>query len=1241
MLNLAIVPSRSPVTGTPADLARPRPRPVPKLRYDVEKERRDRALQAMVTDPVTDFAALDTEEFHAALRVACIGGLKNAKLAAETSRRAAELDPRGLQMILLVASDHEHWAQARAAAMTRTAQDPAAAVAALNLEVQRLGLPAVRLDEGAVDVAFTAQASLELGDGRVVEGSRRQRGSKKDARQAAALSLLAVLAGLPEPGEDVAPDPAPRASTQEIELWLDHEATRPRPDPRLIEQLLSQSRLSVPSLYLLMLVVDPDGWAAARKAAWGMLARAPQSAPGVLSLFTQGHGWPPVCYLLSGDTAVALAQDERGVVVGEPCTAASAKAAKAGAALALLAELAGDLEAAKPPARNPVAELNERAQQGVIAPPVYEFEAGGTAHQPVFTAIVTCGVLSEVHDGRTKTDAKAAAAAALVARLDEAQAVARTARTRGAAGIVARLLRAGCVLTYASRRFTLLGPDGDTLPDVRLPPPLAEGWSISLGQMLPILANCEGDWGARARRGLEAVAARRVYPALDAAGRDQWRVLGDEADPFGDDVAEELLRPPGARLVLGDRPYAGAPAMLDDPAAQWADDCAAQAEGRPRADLRLRIHPPGESGTLRAQVRGLTDHAGYRVMRKAARAWPPLRRGTEFALTGEDAAQLLGPAGGQIAAAGVTAEWPESMVTTVRAGTAITSSGGDGPAQLRWQLELDGGPLTEDEREAVAAGRALLKLRDRWVLIDAETLRRAEHPSIGELTASQALGAAITGEITVAGQQVPCRAAGRLAEIVAGLRGTVERPAVPVPAGLTATLREYQHQALDWLDRIITLGFGALLADDMGLGKTLTVIAFHLFHDAGPTLVVCPASLLVNWEREFARFAPGVPVRRYHGSGRSLDDVGPREVVITSYGTMLRDAGPLAAARWSMVVADEAQQVKNERSGAARAVRAIPADVRLAVTGTPVENSMSELWAILDWINPGLFGTLAAFRESFRQDQARLSRLIAPFMLRRRKTDPVIAAELPGKVLTDRVVQLTTEQAGLYRAVTEEVLGQVKASTGIARNGHVLRLLQALQQICNGPAHYLRTPASDWDADRQAARSGKLAALDELLESLSEPALLFTGYVWMGHQLQAHLAARGITTGFLHGGTPATRRQELADAFQAGHGDVLIVSVRAAGVGLNLTRARHVIHFDRPWNPAVEDQATDRAHRIGQRDTVHVHHLITEGTVEDRIAELLVRKRELAESVLGAGERALTSLDDDELRALVSLGGTS
>ncbi|MGW5028778.1 DEAD/DEAH box helicase, partial [Streptomyces albidoflavus] len=317
---------------------------------------------------------------------------------------------------------------------------------------------------------------------------------------------------------------------------------------------------------------------------------------------------------------------------------------------------------------------------------------------------------------------------------------------------------------------------------------------------------------------------------------------------------------------------------------------------------------------------------------------------------------------------------------------------------------------------------------------------------------------------------------------------------------------------------------------------------------------------------------------------------------------------------------------------------------RVALTGTPVENNLSELWALLDWTTPGLLGPLTAFRarharlvESGEDPEAaeRLARLVRPFLLRRRKSDPGIVPELPPKTETDRPVPLTREQASLYEAVVRESMAAIERSEGIARRGLVLKLLTSLKQICNHPAQFLKeSPA------RLEGRSGKLALLDELLDTLLAEdcsALVFTQYVGMAKLIGAHLAARAVPAELLHGSTPVAERERMVDRFQEGRTPVLVLSLKAAGTGLNLTRASHVFHYDRWWNPAVEEQATDRAYRIGQTRPVQVHRLITEGTVEDRIAELLTAKRALADAVLGSGEGALTELTDRELTDLVSL----
>jgi SNF2 family DNA or RNA helicase len=409
---------------------------------------------------------------------------------------------------------------------------------------------------------------------------------------------------------------------------------------------------------------------------------------------------------------------------------------------------------------------------------------------------------------------------------------------------------------------------------------------------------------------------------------------------------------------------------------------------------------------------------------------------------------------------------------------------------------------------------------------------------------------------------------------------------------------------------------------------------------------VCPASVVSNWEHELDRFAPDVAVRRYHGTDRSLDDLPPAAVVVTTYGIVRRDRDALAAVEWGLVVADEAQQIKNPHAGVSRAVRTLGGQARLALTGTPVENRLTELWSLLDWTTPGLLGSVEAFRrdlaipiERHRDGEAaqRLSRLVAPFVLRRTKADPDVAPDLPPKIETDHLVGLTAEQASLYRAFVEETLEQIERAEGMARRGLVLKLLGGLKQICNHPAQFLR------QAGPLPGRSGKLEVFDELVPAIvdgGDAALVFTQYVKMGELLMARLDALGLDARFLHGSLSLGARSRMVEEFQSGGFPVFVISLKAGGTGLNLTRATHVVHYDRWWNPAVEDQASDRAWRIGQSRTVQVHRPISEGTIEERIATVLADKSALAESVIGSGEAWLTELSDDDLADLVRLGGS-
>ncbi|MEU1705350.1 DEAD/DEAH box helicase [Streptomyces sp. NPDC005706] len=735
--------------------------------------------------------------------------------------------------------------------------------------------------------------------------------------------------------------------------------------------------------------------------------------------------------------------------------------------------------------------------------------------------------------------------------------------------------------------------------------------------------------------------AAEVAAGMDAGVRISLRLDLSAYDVF-DAGAAEGARAAGAAIVqvhsLAD------PTLMTDAAALWAGEADAAFGPRAHVDAALAV-------------------------RRAARVWPPLHRLTEqdvpdvLALSEEELGDLLGVATARLGAAGVAVHWPRDLARDLSAAAVVRPAPGsatDGTGffeseellRFSWQLALGGEPLSEAEMDALAeAHRPVVRLRDRWVLVDPALVRKARKRELGLLDPVDALSVALTGTAEVDGESVEAVPAGALAalrdRLTAGLR-----PAEP-PAGLHATLRDYQARGLAWLDLMTSLGLGGCLADDMGLGKTVTLIALHLKRARPePTLVVCPASLLGNWQREITRFAPGVPVRRFHGPDRTLDGLAGG-FVLTTYGTMRSAAERLAEQPWGMVVADEAQHVKNPYSATAKALRTIPSPARVALTGTPVENNLSELWALLDWTTPGLLGPLKSFRARHAravenggaaengEAVERLSRLVRPFLLRRKKSDPGIVPELPPKTETDHPVPLTREQAALYEAVVRESMLAIETAEGIGRRGLVLKLLGALKQICDHPALYLKEDAR---ADRLSARSGKLALLDELLDTvLAEDGsvLVFTQYVGMARLITAHLSARAVPVDLLHGGTPVPERERMVDRFQSGGTPVLVLSLKAAGTGLNLTRAGHVVHFDRWWNPAVEEQATDRAYRIGQTQPVQVHRLVTEGTVEDRIAEMLASKRALADAILGSGESALTELTDRELSDLVSLRRTS
>ncbi len=581
----------------------------------------------------------------------------------------------------------------------------------------------------------------------------------------------------------------------------------------------------------------------------------------------------------------------------------------------------------------------------------------------------------------------------------------------------------------------------------------------------------------------------------------------------------------------------------------------------------------------------------------------------------------------------------------------------------RWELALGDEPLTAEELAELARLKVpLVRLRGQWVELDPEGLAHGldflERQGTGAVPASEALrvGLGLAGEPVPTLPLTAVQASDWLGDL---LSGEAERRLEPMgtPTGFGGRLRPYQERGLAWLSFLGGLGLGACLADDMGLGKTVQLLALLVAErgEAGtgrprPTLLVCPMSVVGNWQREAERFAPDLVVHVHHGAERLAGEdltraVADADLVLTTYGLAARDQQALTATEWGRVVLDEAQNVKNAAAKQAQAVRALKAAQRVALSGTPVENRLAELWSIMEFLNPGLLGPASAFHDRYavpierdgdEQAAARLRRATQPFLLRRLKTDRSVIADLPAKLEMKVLCNLTAEQASLYQAVVDDMLARIDESEGIERRGLVLATMSKLKQVCNHPAQLLR------DGSRLAGRSGKLARLEEVLEEVlagGDKALCFTQFAELGELLRAHLSGRfGREVLFLHGGTPKKRRDAMVARFQDEPQPALfVVSLKAGGTGLNLTAANHVVHFDRWWNPAVEDQATDRAFRIGQRKDVQVRKLVCIGTLEERIDALIEEKKALAELVVGSGEGWLTELSTEQLRDLVAL----
>jgi SNF2 family DNA or RNA helicase len=584
---------------------------------------------------------------------------------------------------------------------------------------------------------------------------------------------------------------------------------------------------------------------------------------------------------------------------------------------------------------------------------------------------------------------------------------------------------------------------------------------------------------------------------------------------------------------------------------------------------------------------------------------------------------------------------------------------------FEWELSIGGQSLTKAQFDRlVALNTPLVEINGEWVELRSQDIRAAQtfftaRKDQTNLTLEDALRISTGDTQTI--EKLPVvsfEASGALEELVTTLTGTQTLEEIATPKDFQGELRPYQSRGVAWLKFLERWSLGACLADDMGLGKSAQFLAFllHLKEQKvlqDPVLLVCPTSVLGNWEREVRKFTPKLKILVHHGDKRSQGEafakaIAKVELVLTSYPLVQRDLKTLQLISWQGIVLDEAQNIKNAESKQSQAVRQLEAQFRIALTGTPVENRLSELWSILDFLNPGYLGPKNFFQRRFAIPIERygdttslqtLRSLVQPFILRRLKTDRDIIQDLPEKQEMSVFCGLSAEQAALYQATVDRSLEEIDSAEGIQRKGIILALLTKLKQICNHPALFVETESEQ--AFR--SRSAKLQRLEEMLEeavSEGDRALIFTQFAEWGKLLKSHLEQQlGREVLFLYGGSSRKQREEMIDRFQQDPQGprVFILSLKAGGVGLNLTRANHVFHYDRWWNPAVENQATDRVFRIGQTRNVQVHKFVCTGTLEERIHEMIESKKALAEQVVGTGENWLTELNTDQLRDLLVL----
>ncbi|MCL1887331.1 MAG: DEAD/DEAH box helicase [Kiritimatiellaeota bacterium] len=679
------------------------------------------------------------------------------------------------------------------------------------------------------------------------------------------------------------------------------------------------------------------------------------------------------------------------------------------------------------------------------------------------------------------------------------------------------------------------------------------------------------------------------------------------------------------------------------------------------------------------------DHDMLAALGQASRLCPFLKD-AEAALTTLEAHQFLRVYAPMLEAAGFVVKTPEwwrekrldigvRAVMVEEGARGLESPGGQASffsvenlVRVNWEAMIGGETVTAGELEALASSNEpLVWWRDQWVEVDRKAAREAARllKRKTELLRGQDFTRLLLGvdEAAHGLRVVGVEANAWLQNVLKKMRnpevkesgspgvqiGQIQ-PSAASHQPFAGTLRPYQQRGVEWLLYLRRWGLGACLADDMGLGKTVQALAMlrHLF-EAGqkdPVLLVCPMSVMTNWLREAARFTPGLRVLLHHGPRRAVggsftDAAKDAHMVVTSYHLLYRDYASLRRVKWGGLIYDEAQNLKNPVTRQSQAARALFAPTRVAMTGTPVENRAEDLWSLMDILNPGLLGSRKSFNEKFTrtadvsESREKLREIVRPFLLRRHKTDPGVADDLPAKREAKVFCRLTREQAALYRDVLAEFERGVGDAAGITRRGMIFGVLTRLKQVCNHPAQLLRE-------EKLAGRSGKLARLEEMLGEMleaGEAALVFTQYAEMGALLQRHIRETfGVDAPFLHGGSSRAERDKMVASFQSPDGPpVFVLSLRAGGTGLNLTRATQVFHYDRWWNPAVEDQATDRAFRIGQTRDVMVHKFIAAGTLEDHIDALIESKVALAEDLVGNGESWVASLDERKLADVLRL----